>query len=175
MSPMTTSPPDPGQEEPPPTGPDRQPQPVGSRFELGTDGPSRVLVGVDGSRTSMRAIAWAAGLARRSGAPLVVVHVVAPSAMAAISPQGLAAVREAHEQVADELRALVLASCADVGVAAEFVIAPGDPFAELTRVADERRVDAVVVGASEAAGHRLVGSLATHLVRVARWPVTVVP
>jgi nucleotide-binding universal stress UspA family protein len=36
-------------------------------------------------------------------------------------------------------------------------------------------VDAVVVGASTHAGHRLVGSLALHLVRVARWPVTVVP
>ena len=43
------------------------------------------------------------------------------------------------------------------------------------KLADELRADAVVVGASTQAGHRFVGSLALHLVRTARWPVTVVP
>jgi hypothetical protein len=33
----------------------------------------------------------------------------------------------------------------------------------------------VVVGASEHAGHRIVGSLATRMVRAGKWPVTVVP
>jgi nucleotide-binding universal stress UspA family protein len=33
----------------------------------------------------------------------------------------------------------------------------------------------VVVGSSEQAGHRLVGSVASRLVRAGRWPVTVVP
>ena len=51
----------------------------------------------------------------------------------------------------------------------------GDPWTELTRVADELRVDAVVVGASESAGHRIIGSLAGRLVRAGRWPVSVVP
>ncbi len=32
-----------------------------------------------------------------------------------------------------------------------------------------------VVGASEQAGHRLIGSVASRLVRAGRWPVTVVP
>jgi len=35
----------------------------GTAFELGTDGPSRILVGVDGTDASMRAAAYAAGLA----------------------------------------------------------------------------------------------------------------
>ena len=51
----------------------------------------------------------------------------------------------------------------------------GDPFTELRRIADEIHADAVVVGASAHAGHRLVGSLAVRLVKAARWPVTVVP
>lgn len=45
-------------------------------FEIGTDGPTLALVGVDGSRTSMRARAYAEGLARRQGSRLLVVHVV---------------------------------------------------------------------------------------------------
>jgi len=47
--------------------------------------------------------------------------------------------------------------------------------AELRRVADEMRADAVVVGASMQAGHRWIGSLAVRLVKAGRWPVTVVP
>ena len=56
-----------------------------------------------------------------------------------------------------------------------FIATRGDPYTELRRVADEVRADAVIVGASTKAGHRLVGSLAVRLVKAGRWPVTVVP
>ena len=62
-----------------------------------------------------------------------------------------------------------------MGLSVTFITATGDPYHELRRVADEVRADAVVVGASTKAGHRLVGSLAVRLVKAGRWPVTVVP
>ncbi|HEU4946748.1 MAG TPA: hypothetical protein VFT31_06325 [Kribbella sp.] len=46
---------------------DYGPEAAPGRFELGTDGPRLVVVGVDGSRTSLRARAYAAGVARRQG------------------------------------------------------------------------------------------------------------
>ena len=45
----------------------------------------------------------------------------------------------------------------------------------LTKIAEQVHADAVVVGASEQLGHRIVGSLATRLVRAGKWPVIVVP
>lgn len=50
----------------------------------------------------------------------------------------------------------------------------GDPCNGLVAAA-ELKADAVVVGASESAGHRIVGSVAVPLVKAGRWPVTVVP
>ena len=70
-------------------------------FELGTDGPSVILVGVDESVTASRAGAYAAGLARRQGARVVAVYVQSPGAYVITSSAGasvLAAEAEAHER-----------------------------------------------------------------------------
>jgi nucleotide-binding universal stress UspA family protein len=144
-------------------------------FEFGTDGPSLILVGVDGSRTSLRATAYAAGLARRQGCRLLAVYVGRIPASAGVAPGGAAVMSETIEQVASELKQLILRGAAEIGIAAEFRSVRGDPLAELTRIAEETRADAVVVGASEHLGHRIVGSLASRLVRAGKWPVIVVP
>jgi nucleotide-binding universal stress UspA family protein len=147
-------------------------------FELGTDGPKEILAGVDDSTTSLRAAAYAAGLARRQGAKLTLVY-VAPVASLATATPGAAdlagARRQAFHQIAEGLRKRAEQGSRDLGISITFVAAEGDPFIELRRIADEIRADAVVVGASAHAGHRLIGSLAVRLVRAGRWPVTVVP
>jgi nucleotide-binding universal stress UspA family protein len=147
-------------------------------FELGTDGPTAILVGIDGSATSMRAGAYAAGLARRQHARLVVVYVEPMASMSAGVPAGAAvavAQGEAFSEISDDLRRQVEQGAQERGISATFMAARGDPFSELRRIAEEIRADAVVVGASAKAGHRLVGSLAVRLVRAGQWPVTVVP
>jgi nucleotide-binding universal stress UspA family protein len=141
------------------------------QFELGTDG-------VDGSRTSLRAASYAAGLARRQGARLVAVYVSDGSSMGgfgAFAPMAAGGALEASTELGEQLRAQALAGAAYSGVEVEFIVASGDPYRELTSAADKVRAEMIVVGASEAAGHRLVGSLAVRLVRAGRWPVTVVP
>jgi nucleotide-binding universal stress UspA family protein len=142
-------------------------------FELGTDGPRTILVGIDGSDTSLRAGAYAAGLARRQGAQLIFlfVHVL----KATFAPEVVPALRAAQDSTFAELRANIEEQAGRLGLAYQLYEREGNPYREITRLANELRVDAVVVGASMRAGHRLVGSLAARLVRDARWPITVVP
>ena len=148
-------------------------------FELGTDGPKVILVGIDGSVTSLRAGAYAGGLARRQGARLVCVYVEQLSALygasAGTGAGAIAAQGQALEEAAADLRRQAEDGASRLGIPLTFVTARGDPYTELRRVADEVRADAVVVGASAKAGHRWVGSLAVRLVKAGRWPVTVVP
>jgi nucleotide-binding universal stress UspA family protein len=147
----------------------------GTLFELGTDGPSRILVGIDGSETSMRAGAYAAGLARRQGSHLIVLYVASTSALAAQMASTTAAMIQTQDEIGRQLRTTVMEGAQLLGIDAKFVQRRGNPYRELIAVANELRVDAVVVGASMQSGRRFVGSLAGRLVKDATWPITVVP
>jgi nucleotide-binding universal stress UspA family protein len=149
-----------------------------SSFELGTDGPSVILVGVDDSTTSSRAGWYAAGLARRQRARLVAVFVAPLATFGAAGPGGAAlsvAQDEAFRATAEEMAGRAKSFAAEFGISVTFMAARGDPYSEILRIAGEVKADAIVVGASAHAGHRFVGSLAVRLVRAGKWPVTVVP
>ncbi len=146
-------------------------------FELGTDGPKVILVGVDDTVTSLRAGAYATGLARRQGARLVCVYVEQLTTLysGASGAAVIAMQEEALRAQADDLRKRFEEAAGQLNVPTTFIATYGDPYNEIKRVADEVHADAVIVGASTKAGHRLIGSLAVRLVRAGRWPVTVVP
>ncbi|MFI5952666.1 universal stress protein [Cryptosporangium sp. NPDC051539] len=146
----------------------------GDRPQRG-DGPSLVVAGVDGSPTSVRAGAYAAGLARRQHADFLVVYVASRPALASMSAEAVQVAEEAVEQSIAEVRAEIESAAAWAGVPVQFLAVRGDPYTELCRIATEERADALVVGASAHAGHRWVGSLAVRLVKAGKWPVTVVP
>ncbi|MFJ5726798.1 universal stress protein [Streptomyces paradoxus] len=146
------------------------------QFERGTDGPKVIVVGLDGSDSSLRAAAYAAGLARRQRALLAVVYVQpVPAVGAALGAPVAGTAEEIAEDLVAQIREAAERLKGIFEVRWEFHTFPGDPFHGLVTAADELKADAVVVGASEQAGHRIVGSVAVRLVKAGRWPVTVVP
>ncbi|MDH6132094.1 nucleotide-binding universal stress UspA family protein [Kitasatospora sp. MAA4] len=145
-------------------------------FELGTDGPRTIVVGLDGSESSYHAAAYGAGLARRQGARVAFVYVqpvLAANAMLAAAAQ--ATTQEVAEGLLNEIRQAVERLGDLRSLRWEFHTFQGDPYHALAKTADDLKADAVIVGVSEHVGHRIVGSVAVRLVRAGRWPVTVVP
>ncbi|GAA0658452.1 universal stress protein [Streptomyces malaysiensis subsp. malaysiensis] len=134
------------------------------------------MVGLDGSESSWRAAAYASGLARRQKALLAVVYIQPVlAAGAALGASVADTTGEVAEELMGEIRQAAERLRGAFEVRWEFHTFRGDPYNGLVQAADELKADAVVVGASEQAGHRFIGSVAVRLVKAGRWPVTVVP
>jgi nucleotide-binding universal stress UspA family protein len=142
-------------------------------FELGCDGPTTLVVGVDGSDTATRALYYALGLARRQHSRVIAVYAVpAPGGYDA----ALGAVQyQASLELAEELKSKIRALAADYHVKVQFVSLAGAPLAALIKVAAAHHADGIVLGASKTIGHKLFRSTAVRAVRRCPCPVTVVP
>lgn len=147
-----------------------------TRDQPGKDGPAVVLVAVDGGRTSLRACAYAAGVARRQRARLLMVYVqpiAAGMVVADYTGAGLM-IPPVATRAPEDVRREVLSTISDVKDA-EFVVRSGDPCEQIVHEAQVSRAELVVLGAPESLRHRWLGSLASRLVRASVCPITVVP
>ena len=149
------------------------PDPEGqaSVFELGSDGPGTILVGVDGSDSSWRALHYAIGLARREASRIVVVYAIRLPATSYAAPGVLYAINDLSAQLGGDVEALGRAHGIDI----TFVTSDRDPVTALTTATIAHRADLIVVGASEKTTHRFFGSTATRTIKTRCCPVTVVP
>jgi nucleotide-binding universal stress UspA family protein len=141
-----------------------------------------VVVGFDGSATSWDALWWACGEARRLRGRAVAVFVssavdaeLTMAAAVGFDASAYAAVadRAAADQ-AGELWSEVQRAGAGQEVELAFVHARGDPVNALLQVAEAAGADAIAVGRSTKARHRLVGSLGRRLIAKRRAPIIVI-
>lgn len=136
-----------------------------------------MVVGIDTSDTSRRALAFAGELARRIGARLTVVFVRNYSA-AAWSPE--LAVAYDLGVWNDEKEAAACQQCVDVleplGIQWEFHAANGDPADEIEAVASRHDAGLIVVGSRGfgALKSAVLGSVSTRLAHRSPRPVLVV-
>jgi nucleotide-binding universal stress UspA family protein len=135
-----------------------------------------ILAGVDGSDTAMRAAAYAFGLSRRQGGRLIVAFIAKHSTLTTLGPpMAAAAEHDTTLELYTELRDQIRTGAEELEVPVTLIKMFGDPYTALRDTADRCQVDTVVVGASQKAGHRWAGSVATKLIRAGHWPVLVVP
>jgi nucleotide-binding universal stress UspA family protein len=149
-----------------------------SAFELGTDGPRSVVVGVDGSPASLRAGAYAAGLARRQRSRLTVVFArsLAPTVPTTYDPTG--AVLSAHTGKLDHVERQLIEQIegSDWAIDARLEVRTGPAARVIAALAEEVMADAIVVGCSRRAAFLLPGGpVPVQLMRARRWTVIVVP
>jgi nucleotide-binding universal stress UspA family protein len=134
-----------------------------------------VIAGYDGSASSRNALAYAAGVSRRLGRPLLVVYVCSSGVYCEpLTGQVVGALRdtEAVERwLLSELDQVTGHTEVDVHVRTR----RGNPARELAAAAEEFNADALVIGAPGHFWHRVAGSVSGWLARHARCPVIVVP
>jgi nucleotide-binding universal stress UspA family protein len=134
-----------------------------------------VVAGYDGSASSRNALAYAAGLSRRLGRPLLIVYVCSSGVYCEpLTGQVVGVPRDA-----DALERWLLAELDQVTGHAEIDVhvrtRRGSPARELAAAAEEFSADALVIGAPTHIWHRIAGSVSGWLARHARCPVIVVP
>lgn len=129
-------------------------------------GPSVVLVGYDRTDGSSHALSYAAGLALRTGARLVVLNV--DESLALDCANGLGA---CIDDVVGEVQEVV----ADCGSGCQVVVDVGDPAGVIQRMAGELQADLIVVGQSRHRWMHPFGSVPARLAHHAEHPVLIVP
>ncbi|GAA2208552.1 universal stress protein [Nonomuraea monospora] len=155
------------------SGTDPRWEPVAGRlpagqFEIGKDGAGLLVVGFDGSGPSRNALAYAAGLARRDNAALLVAFVESLNSASLWFFAGSPIIPDSASDLAGELHDELRGA----GVPWQFVSLRGDPARALETLADSHMADGIVVGRSRSPWR---GSVAAHLARRSHRTVLIVP
>jgi len=140
--------------------------------------PQRILVPVDFSDSSARALRHAVSLAAESGGSLIIVHVV-PADYGWLEigrDESRDLDRSLQRQAADRLRAFADESVVH-DVAADLEVRIGQPAEQIVTAARESKCDSIVLSTRGLTGldRYLIGSVADRVARLAPCPVTLMP
>lgn len=133
---------------------------------------NRILVPIDGSQQSGRALEHAIGLAKE-GTKLSVLHVDPSIALNEVSYVDVSGVLEAESH---EIMDAAMAKLKGSGIPFEALVASGYPAPVITRVAKERDIDLIVMG-SRGVGfvsEILLGSVSHSVAQHSHCPVLIV-
>src|SRR5918992_5566887 len=132
----------------------------------------RIAVATDRSESAERAVSYAASMAERFGAELVLVQIVVPDT--AMGSDGQVAAHQKAAALAEELREHATAVAGARGVAK--VMVDADPARGIVQAAEEVGADAVVVGKVGMSGRKkfLLGNVPNRVSHNARCTVIIV-
>lgn len=138
----------------------------------------RILIPLDFSAHSSKALPLATRLAREFEASLVLLHVTEPVAYPTdfgYAPAATDGLQESFQRDAQERLDTLAAELRSAGFSVETALRVGRPFQEISTAASELRADMIVVTTHGYTGltHVLLGSTAERVVRHAPCPVLV--
>ncbi len=134
-----------------------------------------VIVGYDGSAPSRNALAYAAGVSKRLGRPLLVVYVCSSGVYCEPLTGQVVGVPRDTEALERWLLGEIDLVTGDAEVDVHVRTRRGSPARELAATAAEFNADALVIGAPAHFWHRIAGSVPGWLARHADCPVIIVP
>lgn len=140
---------------------------------------TKILVPVDFSEHSARAVQCAADLSKTYDAPIVLLHAyqtlnyALPEGYVFFSAEQLAELTRALDKQVEKTKALAEEAGA---VSVETKVVMGAAFSEILRVAEDEHFDLIVMGTHGRTGlsHTFLGSVAERVVRQAPCPVLTV-
>jgi nucleotide-binding universal stress UspA family protein len=139
---------------------------------------NRILVGVDGSPESIKAVALAAEVAEAMKAKMTLAFAVEPADAIFNAPElsARAADDETRERATAETTTKLMASNVPKGLSVETAVLSGPPAFALADLAEKAKFDLVVVGhrGRNAVARSLLGSVADRLTQISPVPVLVV-
>jgi nucleotide-binding universal stress UspA family protein len=141
---------------------------------------TKIVVGVDGSESAGRAVAWCAAIAPRLDAEVVAVHAVEEPVYPVPTLAYVAVPPLSDEARAELLQLLEDEWCAplrDAGVRYRAELVDGPPASALTQIADDESADLLVTGRRGRGGFAelMLGSTSHHLTHHAGRPLVIVP
>lgn len=141
--------------------------------------PRRIVVGLDGSTGSARALNWAMGVAKALDAEIIAVHVfqLLPAVPAVYGLSPIQYSDEWHEQLKGQFENDWCAPVKKAGVAYRTILEMGSPAPTLIAVAQREQADLIVTGTRGMGGFKelMLGSVSHQLVLHATVPVVVIP
>ena len=143
----------------------------------------RILVATDGSEAADRAVDYAARLAKREGADLLIANVIGgyalpDQAMMRLTQSEQAWLKELLESLSAETLTKASARAQGAGIAGiQLESRSGDVAQSLIDIAKEKAAEVIVVGKRGAGpvAQLLLGSVSQKLVNLAALPVIVIP
>lgn len=137
----------------------------------------RILVAVDGSEPSRKALRMAIDIASKMGAGITVLHVVMPPYVPpAPYATGGEALQLSLQQYGEHLAQTTAAEVRKAGVEADFRVELGSPPETISATATAVKADMVVVGSRglNAIRRVMLGSVSDRLTHISQVPVLVV-
>lgn len=135
----------------------------------------RILVAVDGSPTSARAVEWTAGLGHMTGAEIIAVHALG---LLERDPDGTLVPAQPHRhEIQERFESTWCEPLRTAGVPHRCLFHDGEPVSVILTVSAEEVVDLLVLGSRGLGGYPelLLGSTSTQVAQRSLTPVTIIP